>query len=765
MAEPNSATFQRPSRSAISIPRNEAALPPLPRVSHVNAAARLSALGPLSPASPRKQVVVPPTTTTTSTPEAEPRHHHNQQRQWSEPPVVSASRILAGSPISEETRPAILGSLPPPPRRGTSRQRKEREGRPSQPESQDFAAARAGRAMHPKLAGERDERLLAGGRAAAYPLVGRSRSTMLYEAEPSDLHLPPQSELPSIGKSQPQAQTGENAPLDSYQREFKVVHKPLYRVSVQSGSDTALAHPTPTSKQRYWGEQDLESISSRIFDTRDSAGSVRSEEYVGSNNTESSEHQYSPEPAAVGMTTTMITPPDSPAIPKASLVGRPVLPPMTIFTGPLLLLNRDEEFQKRLFRTDGVLLICMSAQYVMLPRSTNLWQVRSKFPLVFDAFVDAVDGQYRKDAGMMKRAFALLTSYEPGKVYIPKMIIPISSIRQVKPVVRQPAADPDARLSRILQLRTTQDTYIICAPTALEFQRWNFLLQQSCIEDHIGATLAQRLRLWDANVDKILAQDQAATQMMVEATVTMDSKEWPRVTPLALAPAADEATKEAAVDHRMFVKTSKTLTAARLLPRDSTLQPELVHQSAPVGTHHRHPDHNADQPDRRSRPQVIPITTRLHSLTLDETSPRRGIDVRRGSPSSSQSQSSSPLNTPTSSPAQTPPPDYESSTNDLRNDLTRLLSLLAHLTDHFTSPPTINGTPPFIDHLLTISIPQLLRKIEHSVHSQANGTVAYWRELRRRWDVEVVDGGGQREMEGTVVEVERWAREVLGGLM
>ncbi|TPX61239.1 hypothetical protein SpCBS45565_g07303 [Spizellomyces sp. 'palustris'] len=161
-----------------------------------------------------------------------------------------------------------------------------------------------------------------------------------------------------------------------------------------------------------------------------------------------------------------------------------------IFSGYLLKQNRHKRFQKRLFRFDGVLLICLSPKEYRLPANSNLLTFSpDKFQdnNMGREFAQALQRFYPTDPPMPSLTNPLVASIgedsKDGKpdiwakgYYLPKWIIPTSSIISVRSLVKQPPKDPEAKKSRTFIVRTKSKDYVLCAPSAQEFKRWTFLL-------------------------------------------------------------------------------------------------------------------------------------------------------------------------------------------------------------------------------------------------------------------------------------------------
>ncbi|KAI9347634.1 hypothetical protein BDR26DRAFT_48443 [Obelidium mucronatum] len=160
-----------------------------------------------------------------------------------------------------------------------------------------------------------------------------------------------------------------------------------------------------------------------------------------------------------------------------------------VFEGQLLKQNRHGQFQKRMFRFDGLLLLCLAPTRQLLPENITL--------LTFDPlrhannaeFADALRRFYPTNPPMPALTNPLLASYETDddalgshittKYYhMPKWIIPTSTIISIRTLVPQPPKDPDSKLSRTFIIETIDREYVLRAPTAELFNRWTFLLSR-----------------------------------------------------------------------------------------------------------------------------------------------------------------------------------------------------------------------------------------------------------------------------------------------
>ncbi|KAJ3150153.1 hypothetical protein HDU89_003241 [Geranomyces variabilis] len=161
----------------------------------------------------------------------------------------------------------------------------------------------------------------------------------------------------------------------------------------------------------------------------------------------------------------------------------------TIFSGHLMKQSRHSSFQKRLFRCDGILLVCLSPREVPLPRNADLSKIRTEtYYDEKDDFLDYVRRYYLAlpvfPNTLIAEGDAEGIPQEDGRNYCaPKWIIPTSSILSVRSLIQHPAPMPNAKKARTFIIRTRRRDYTLCAPTPEEFRRWTFLLSRLCLEN------------------------------------------------------------------------------------------------------------------------------------------------------------------------------------------------------------------------------------------------------------------------------------------
>ncbi|KAI8809772.1 hypothetical protein BJ742DRAFT_803631 [Cladochytrium replicatum] len=167
-----------------------------------------------------------------------------------------------------------------------------------------------------------------------------------------------------------------------------------------------------------------------------------------------------------------------------------------IFSGYLYKQNRHGRFQRRLFRFDGIILLCLSPSRERLPEHLKLFQfdpARFRGSPYAPQFVDALTHFYPGDPPTPALTNPLIAApserdMEEGSdlgpdwytkfYYLPKWIIPTQDVESVRAVVKQPAKDPEAAQSRTFVVRTAKRDYVLRAPDAIEFQRWTFLISR-----------------------------------------------------------------------------------------------------------------------------------------------------------------------------------------------------------------------------------------------------------------------------------------------
>ncbi|KAI8919194.1 hypothetical protein DFJ77DRAFT_265846 [Powellomyces hirtus] len=162
----------------------------------------------------------------------------------------------------------------------------------------------------------------------------------------------------------------------------------------------------------------------------------------------------------------------------------------TIFSGYLNKQSRHSSFQKRLFRCDGILLVCLSIKSIPLPYQADISTCRTEdFYREDDNFLKTVKRYYPTDPPLPVIPNMLLADPDADGIpqedsrnfYVPKWIIATSSILSVRSLVPHPHPMPQTKKARTFIIRTRARDYTLCAPTAEEFRRWTFLLSRLCV--------------------------------------------------------------------------------------------------------------------------------------------------------------------------------------------------------------------------------------------------------------------------------------------
>ncbi|KAJ3110676.1 hypothetical protein HK098_000450, partial [Nowakowskiella sp. JEL0407] len=164
-----------------------------------------------------------------------------------------------------------------------------------------------------------------------------------------------------------------------------------------------------------------------------------------------------------------------------------------VFSGYLLKQNRHGKFQKRLFRFDGFLFLCLSPKRQKLPDHINLLQfdpARFKDTEMANEFVRALGEFYPGDPPTPALTNPLIAAHSEKEhsanganpdiytkfYHLPKWIVPTSEMESVRAIVPQPPQDPESLDARTFLIRTQKRDYVLRAPNGAEFRRWTFLL-------------------------------------------------------------------------------------------------------------------------------------------------------------------------------------------------------------------------------------------------------------------------------------------------
>ncbi|KAJ1555970.1 hypothetical protein HK405_009619 [Cladochytrium tenue] len=156
-----------------------------------------------------------------------------------------------------------------------------------------------------------------------------------------------------------------------------------------------------------------------------------------------------------------------------------------ILSGFLWKKNRHNKFQKRLFRFDGLLLVCLSPKRQRLPEHINLMTFDPERHLSgdrSDEFISALKHFYPTSPPMPALTNPLVASYTQNGnpdiytkyFHAPKWIVPTAAILSVRAM----AASADDAHSRSFVIQTEKRNYVLRAASVREFRRWCFLLSR-----------------------------------------------------------------------------------------------------------------------------------------------------------------------------------------------------------------------------------------------------------------------------------------------
>ncbi|KAJ3104742.1 hypothetical protein HDU97_008921 [Phlyctochytrium planicorne] len=163
-----------------------------------------------------------------------------------------------------------------------------------------------------------------------------------------------------------------------------------------------------------------------------------------------------------------------------------------IFSGHLFKQNRRGQFQKRLFRFDGLLLICLAPKRHRLPDHINLLTfdpARHTRSNASGEFMAALGRFYPTNPPMPALTNPLIASYQGENAsgsnpdiytkyyHMPKWIIPTASMQSIQ-TPSASSKDPESKAARTFIIRTQSRDYVLRASTAAEFRRWTFLLSR-----------------------------------------------------------------------------------------------------------------------------------------------------------------------------------------------------------------------------------------------------------------------------------------------
>ncbi|KAJ1548464.1 hypothetical protein HK405_003087 [Cladochytrium tenue] len=156
-----------------------------------------------------------------------------------------------------------------------------------------------------------------------------------------------------------------------------------------------------------------------------------------------------------------------------------------ILSGFLWKKNRHNKFQKRLFRFDGLLLVCLSPKRQRLPEHINLMTFDPERHLSgdrSDEFISALKHFYPTSPPTPALTNPLVASYTHSGnpdiytkyFHAPKWIVPTAAILSVRAM----AASANDAHSRSFVIQTEKRNYVLRAASVREFRRWCFLLSR-----------------------------------------------------------------------------------------------------------------------------------------------------------------------------------------------------------------------------------------------------------------------------------------------
>ncbi|KAJ1569982.1 hypothetical protein HK096_007320, partial [Nowakowskiella sp. JEL0078] len=181
-----------------------------------------------------------------------------------------------------------------------------------------------------------------------------------------------------------------------------------------------------------------------------------------------------------------------------------------VLTGYLLKQNRHGRFQKRLFRFDGFVLLCLSPKRQRLPDHINLLQFDPKrfqdTPMAAD-FVNCLGHFYPGDPPTPALTNPLIAAHTERDIesdkpdiytkfyHLPKWIIPASDMQSIRAVVPQPPKYPDSADGRTFLIQTKHRDYILRSINAVDYRRWTFLLSRMSKVNLIGTVPRDSIRI------------------------------------------------------------------------------------------------------------------------------------------------------------------------------------------------------------------------------------------------------------------------------
>ncbi|KAJ3392728.1 hypothetical protein HDU92_008231 [Lobulomyces angularis] len=170
-----------------------------------------------------------------------------------------------------------------------------------------------------------------------------------------------------------------------------------------------------------------------------------------------------------------------------------------VFSGYLQKENRRKKFQRRLIRCDGILLVCLSPKKIKLPDGLTMalfnpltYSAADEFlPMDFLNMLKKLYPTYPAPIIQLMSPLIAAISEEFGdedeygipdsksKYFLmPKWVIPLSSIKQIRSIVQQPAKEPESKKACSFVVRTSTRDYLLRAEDSKSFFRWTFLLSR-----------------------------------------------------------------------------------------------------------------------------------------------------------------------------------------------------------------------------------------------------------------------------------------------
>ncbi|KAJ1561976.1 hypothetical protein HK096_002611 [Nowakowskiella sp. JEL0078] len=180
-----------------------------------------------------------------------------------------------------------------------------------------------------------------------------------------------------------------------------------------------------------------------------------------------------------------------------------------VFSGYIFKQNRHGYFQKRLFRFDGFVLLCLSSKRQKLPDFINMLQfdpARFRGTPIAEEFVKALGHFYPGDPPTPALSNPLIAAHSELEVnddksdiytkyyHLPKWILPTTEMQSIRSIVEHPVADPSSPDACTFIIQCKQRDYVLRAPTEVEYKRWSFLLSRMSQTDSIGTISRSAIR-------------------------------------------------------------------------------------------------------------------------------------------------------------------------------------------------------------------------------------------------------------------------------